>query len=98
MFHLFHDYSCDGWIGPAPPLQQKTAASPEHQARESERVVNRLIEESASANLRGDMALALEKVSNRTSPHQHKHHERWLHTNTTYPNNMTTDRTMTNIS
>lgn len=48
--------------GPAPPLVQKTANSPEHQAKEMEKVVNKLIEDSAEANVAGDFATALDKA------------------------------------
>lgn len=48
--------------GPAPPLQQKTQDSPEHQAREMEKNVNKLIEESAAANKRGEHSVALDKA------------------------------------
>jgi intraflagellar transport protein 88 len=48
--------------GPAPPLQQKTQDSPEHQAREMEKNVNKLIEESAAANKRGEHSIALDKA------------------------------------
>jgi hypothetical protein len=49
--------------GPAPALIQKNANSAEHQARDMEKGVNRLIEESAIASVSGDLAGALEKVT-----------------------------------
>jgi intraflagellar transport protein 88 len=37
--------------GPAPALQKKSEATPEEQCKETERKVNRLLEESAELNL-----------------------------------------------
>lgn len=48
--------------GPAPPLVPKSHDSPEHQAKDMEKAVNKLIEESAMANLGGDLSGALEKA------------------------------------
>eukprot|EP00667_Euglena_gracilis_P001691 EG_transcript_1689 len=48
--------------GPAPPLQKKSADSPEEQCLEMERKVNALIEESAQLSLQKDYPLALEKA------------------------------------
>eukprot|EP00736_Rhodelphis_marinus_P014454 Rmarinus@m.16425 len=48
--------------GPAPPLVKKTDLGPEEQAKEMEKQVNRLIEESAQANLEGSHRLALDKA------------------------------------
>lgn len=48
--------------GPAPPLEKKSSSSPPDQARDMERLVNHLIEESAKANLEGDYVMALEKA------------------------------------
>jgi len=48
--------------GPAPPLQKKSADSPEEQCLEMERKVNALIEESAALSLQKDHPLALEKA------------------------------------
>lgn len=48
--------------GPAPPLQQKTADSPENQAKEMEKQVNRLLEESSKAGVEKDFLAGLEKA------------------------------------
>lgn len=64
--------------GPAPPLEQKSANSPPDQAREMERLVNRLVEESAAANVNGDYVLALEKAKEAGKKERHllKHREK----------------------
>lgn len=51
-----------GGRGPAPPLAKKSDNSPEDQAAEMEKQVNRLIEQSADAAARGDYAVALERA------------------------------------
>jgi len=48
--------------GPAPPLAKKSDGSPEDQAREMEKKVNTLLEESAIANSERKYQLALEKA------------------------------------
>jgi len=48
--------------GPAPPLVASEEASPEQQAREFEKKLNTLIEESAKLNAAGKFAAALEKA------------------------------------
>jgi intraflagellar transport protein 88 len=48
--------------GPAPPLAQKQDNSPEDMAKEMERQVNALIEESAQNAVQRDLAVALEKA------------------------------------
>jgi len=48
--------------GPAPPLAEKSDNSPEDKAKEMEKKVHRLIEESADAVVTRDMTRALEKV------------------------------------
>jgi len=48
--------------GPAPPLAEKADNSPEDKAKEMEKQVNQLIEESAAAGVKGDFPLALEKA------------------------------------
>ena len=48
--------------GPAPPLVEKSANSPEDMAREMEKGVNALIEASADAAARGDAVQALERA------------------------------------
>lgn len=48
--------------GPAPPLQLPSANNVERQARDIERAVNTLLEESAAANANKDVELALEKA------------------------------------
>jgi intraflagellar transport protein 88 len=48
--------------GPAPPLIQRSADSPEYAARDMEKAVNRLLEESAAFNVRGEYSAALEKA------------------------------------
>jgi len=58
----FDPFNQQADLGPAPPLAKKSAESPELQARDMERLVNKLIEESAAANVGGDVALALEKA------------------------------------
>lgn len=49
-------------LGPAAPLVPKSSNSPEMLAKEYERQVNKLIEESAIANGKKDFTLALEKA------------------------------------
>eukprot|EP00276_Gloeochaete_wittrockiana_P005178 CAMPEP_0184657556 /NCGR_PEP_ID=MMETSP0308-20130426/20301_1 /TAXON_ID=38269 /ORGANISM="Gloeochaete witrockiana, Strain SAG 46.84" /LENGTH=874 /DNA_ID=CAMNT_0027095527 /DNA_START=32 /DNA_END=2656 /DNA_ORIENTATION=+ len=51
-----------GARGPAPALQKRSENSPEEMARELEKKVNALIEESSMANKMGDLSLALEKA------------------------------------
>ena len=48
--------------GPAPPLAVSEDASPEQQARDFEKKLNNLIEESAKLNAAGKFAAALEKA------------------------------------
>ncbi|CAM9370847.1 unnamed protein product, partial [Heterosigma akashiwo] len=48
--------------GPAPPLAEKADNSPEDKAKDMEKQVNRLIEESAAAGARRDFAAALERA------------------------------------
>jgi intraflagellar transport protein 88 len=48
--------------GPAPPLAAADEASPEQQARDFEKKLNTLIEESAKLNAAGKFAAALEKA------------------------------------
>jgi len=48
--------------GPAPPLEKKESNSPEDMARETEKKVNALLEESATANSENKYSLALEKA------------------------------------
>eukprot|EP00741_Cyanophora_paradoxa_P006734 tig00001038_g6514.t1 len=51
-----------GARGPAPALQKKAENSPEEQAKDLEKKVNALIEESAIANKSGELGTALEKA------------------------------------
>lgn len=48
--------------GVAPPLVQRSEGSPEFQAKDMEKDVNTLIEESSAANLKKDFRVALEKA------------------------------------
>lgn len=48
--------------GPAPPLAEKSDNGPEDQAKEMEKKVHRLLEESAEATVEKDMVKALEKA------------------------------------
>jgi hypothetical protein len=51
-----------GGKGPAPALIKKSEMGPEPEAREMEKKINALIEESAMATMKGDSRLALEKA------------------------------------
>ena len=51
-----------GAKGPAPALQKRSDTSPEHLAREMEKEVNSLLEESASLAVRRNFPSALDKA------------------------------------
>jgi len=64
--------------GPAPPLEQKSADSIPEQAKQMERLVNKLIEESAMSNCAGNFTEALEKgkEANKTERRLCRHREK----------------------
>lgn len=51
-----------GLRGPAPPLQKRSESGPEYKAKEMEKEVNALIEQSAQAAALGDSSTALTKA------------------------------------
>lgn len=57
-----NQFSSNAGQGPAPPLESKTSNTPEDVAREMEKEVNALLEESATANVENKPDLALDRA------------------------------------